>query len=91
MSIIVPRFTAAIRLAGVHPAGAAAASPAHAPGGTALLAVILAVTAVVVVVRINTHLVGLVSQLLQLAAAVGFSLLMFIVIGALFIVILLHG
>jgi hypothetical protein len=91
MSIIVPRIAVAIRLAGVHPAAAATGWPAHAPGGTAVLAVILAVTAVVVVVRINTHLVGLVSQLLQLAAAVGFSLLMFIVIGALFIVILLHG
>ena len=38
-----------------------------------------------------TCVTGLVSQLLQPAAAVGFSLIMLIVIGALLIVILLHG
>ena len=91
MSTIVPRLAAAIRLAGVHPAAAAAGTPAQTPGGTALLLLILAVAFVVVVIRINGQLVSLVSQLLQLATAVGLSLLMIIMICALVIVIMLHG
>jgi hypothetical protein len=52
---------------------------------------ILAVAFVVVVIRINGQLVSLVSQLLQLATAVGLSLLMIIMICVLVIVIMLHG
>jgi hypothetical protein len=91
MSTIVPRLTLAIRLAGLRPAAVTAGTPAHAPSGTALFVILLAIAAVAIVVRINGLLVGLVAQLLQLATAVGFSLLMIIMIGALFIVVLLHG
>ena len=91
MSTIVPRLAAAIRLAGVHPAAVATGTSARLPGGTALLLLILAVVFVVVVIRINGQLVSLASQLLQLAAAVGFSLLMIIMICALVVVIMLHG
>jgi hypothetical protein len=91
MPTIVPRLEVAIRLAGVRPAAVAAGSPAYAPGGTGLLIFLLAIIAIIIIVRINGLLVGLVSQLLQLATAVGFSLLMIILVGGLLIVVLLHG
>jgi hypothetical protein len=45
---------------------------------------------VVVVVRVNAHFVSLVAQLFQLAAAVGITVIMAIVVGALFVALLVH-
>ncbi len=52
---------------------------------------LLAIAFLIVVVRINGAMVGLVAQLLQLAAAVGFALVAAIVVGAAFVVLILHG
>ncbi len=45
---------------------------------------------VVVVVLVNAHFVSLVAQLFQLAAAVGITVIMAIVVGALFLTLLLR-
>lgn len=44
----------------------------------------------VVVVLVNAHFVSLVAQLFQLAAAVGITVIMAIVVGALFLTLLLR-
>ncbi len=91
MSTIFPRLAAAITHAGIRHAAAAAAPPAHSASGVALFAFLLAIAFLIVVVRINGAMVGLVAQLLQLAAAVGFALVAAIVVGAAFVVLILHG
>ena len=90
MSTIFPRLAAAITHAGLRHAAAAAVPPAHPANGVALFAFLLAIAFLVVVVRINGAMVGLVTQLLQLAA-VGFALVVAIVVGAAFVVLILHG
>lgn len=91
MSTIFPRLAAAITHAGIRHAAAAAGPPAHSASGVALFAFLLAIAFLIVVVRINGAMVGLVAQLLQLAAAVGFALVVAIVVGAAFVVLILHG
>lgn len=91
MSTIFPRFAAAIAHAGIRHAAVGALPPAHPAGGVAVLAFLLAVAFLVVVIRINAALVSFVTQLLQLAAAVGFALVVAVVVGAAFVVLILHG
>ena len=96
MSTIVPRLAAATLSAGLHGAAATApvaitGAPARTTGGLALFALLMAFAFLAVVVRINRQLVGLLSQLLQVAVAVGGALIMVIILGALFIALLLHG
>ena len=74
----------------IHSATASVVAPAHSSGGLALLALILAIAFIAAVVRLNSQLVALVSQLPQLAAAVGLSLLVIVLAAGLFIALLLH-
>jgi len=89
MSTIFPRFAAAIAHAGTRHAAAGVLPSAHPAGEVAVLALLLAIAFLVVV--INAALVSFVTQLLQLAAAVGFAFVVAIVVGVLFVVLVLHG
>lgn len=81
-----------IGVASIHPRTPAtpAISIPHAVSGPLLVAVLLGIGVVVLISRVNSVLIDLVSQLVQVAAAVGRMLaltLVLVVIGAL---ILLH-
>jgi hypothetical protein len=91
MSTIFPRFAAAIAHAGIRHAAVGALPSAHPAKGAAVLAFLLAIAFLVVVIQINAALVSFVTQLLQLAAAVGFALVVAVVVGVLFVVLILHG
>lgn len=91
MSTIFPRFAAAIAHTGIRHAAVGALPSAHPAGGLAVLAFLLAIAFLVVVIQINAALVSFVTQLLQLAAAVGFALVVALVVVVLFVVLILHG
>ena len=85
LSVATHRFG----VASIHPrtsAASAAISIPHSSAGPLLVAILLGIGVVVLISRINSFLVDLVSQLVQVAAAIGRMLaltLVLVVIGAL--------
>jgi len=83
-------------LAGLHPAAASViqastSAPSAAAGDMALLILVIALAFLAFAVRITRQLGELLSQLFHVAAAVGGTLVMMIIVAVLTIAVLLHG
>ena len=73
-----------------HISTAPSAALAHAAAGPVLILVLLGIGCVMVVARVNSVLVDLVSHLVQIAAAVGRMLVVILVLIVLGSIVLLH-
>lgn len=73
-----------------HTPAAPAASIAHPAAGPILIAVLLGIAVLALVARVNSALVNLVSQLIQVAAAVGRMLILILVLVVIGSLMLLH-
>lgn len=95
MSTITTRLTmaithASIGTAGAHGPSATAVTQAHASAVSPLLVLVLVIAVLVIVVRVNYGLVSLVTQLVQLAAAIGRTLILIVLVSGAATVVLLH-
>lgn len=95
MSTIATRLTMAIAHASFATAGtqgspSTAVTQAHVTAEPPVLLLLLAVAFVMIVVRANFGLVRLVSQLVQLAVAVGRTLILLGLVAALAAALMLH-
>lgn len=73
-----------------HTSAAPSVALAHAAAGPVLVAVILGIGCVMLVSRVNSVLVNLVSQLVQIAAAVGRMLILILVLIVIGSIVLLR-
>lgn len=73
-----------------HTSAAPAVSVAHPAAGPLLIAVLLGIAVLALVARVNSALVNLVSQLIQVAAAVGRMLILILVLVIIGSLMLLH-
>lgn len=95
MYTITTRLTMAITHVSIGTAGtrgpsATAVTQAHAAAVSPLLLLGLVIAILVIVVRVNYGLVSLVTQLVQLAAAVGRTLILIVLVSGAATVVLLH-
>ena len=96
MATIDPRSTVLIVHAGIQPvlARVLLAGPvptAHTVNTLTVVAMILVIAFLVTVGRVYRQMVGLVAQLLQLAAAVGFSVLLLSLGVLVLVLVVLHA
>ena len=73
-----------------HTPAASAIPPAHLPSGPVIVVVLMGIGFLVLVSRVNSVLVDLISQLVQVAAAVGRMLILILAIVVIAAFVLLH-
>jgi len=81
---------ASIATAGTHGPSATAVTQVHGSATSPILVLLLAFTFLAIVMRANSGLVNLVSQLVQLAVAVGRTLLLLVLFAGFAAIVLLH-
>ena len=74
-----------------HTPAAPAISAAHTAGGPILVAVLVGIACVVLLSRVNSVLVDLVSQIIQATAVVGRMLILILVLVVIGGIVLIHG